>query len=165
MKAITWLLASLLLLPAAAAQQVPFDQELPIEEAPAVRRYTVEVVIFTYAEDVAVGSEIFPADKPVIPAEELFLEGAEVIIGDAAAEPAAVDTRPEDEFEEDTDREQDTIDTVLLIDDEFSMQRIIEKLELLDAYEPIMHLGWTQAPLPRDESQPLELAYFDQPPD
>ncbi|MDH3532671.1 MAG: peptidoglycan binding protein CsiV [Gammaproteobacteria bacterium] len=163
MKAITGLLASLLL-GAAAAQEVPIDQQLPFEDAAEVRRYKVEVIIFTYAEDVAAGSEIFPPDAPVMPEGELFPDGTEVIIGDAAAEPVAEEIRPEAASDAPAAAPLPSIDAALVIDDEFSMQDVLDKLELLDAYEPIMHLGWTQAPLPREQSQPLEIAYFGKPP-
>ena len=34
------------------------------EDEPEIRRYTVEVIIFRYAQDVGSGNEIFPPDEP-----------------------------------------------------------------------------------------------------
>ncbi len=45
----------------------PLAQDDIAEEEQEIRRYMVEMIIFKYAQEVAPGSEIFPADKPVIP--------------------------------------------------------------------------------------------------
>ena len=63
MKAIaTLLIAFFCLAPAFAQDELPGAESAEEE----IRRYTVEVVIFSYAEDVAVGGEKFFADKPAI---------------------------------------------------------------------------------------------------
>ena len=59
------LLTTVLFLATAAAQEA-VDDEL-LEEQP-IRRYTVEVIVFSYEENVSVGSEIFLPDEP--PPEE-----------------------------------------------------------------------------------------------
>jgi hypothetical protein len=45
------------------------------------------------------------------------------------------------------------------------MHDVVERLELLDAYEPILHVGWTQPGFPREETEPMELAAFGEPPE
>jgi len=55
-------LIALPLLAAAALAQETLDAEV-VEEV-EIRRYTVEMIIFSYAQDVSTGSEIFVADEP-----------------------------------------------------------------------------------------------------
>ena len=55
-------LIALPLLTAAALAQETLDAEDVEEEE--IRRYTVEMIIFSYAQDVSTGSEIFVADEP-----------------------------------------------------------------------------------------------------
>ncbi|MGB5624453.1 MAG: hypothetical protein WBM61_01880, partial [Woeseiaceae bacterium] len=52
----------LIMLPLVAAQA----QEDSTDEDAEIRRYAVEMIIFRYAQAVSVGTEIFPADKPVV---------------------------------------------------------------------------------------------------
>ena len=42
------------------------EPEIEVEE-PEIRRYTVEVIVFRYAQDVSVGSEMFRPDEPPPP--------------------------------------------------------------------------------------------------
>ena len=152
-------------------------QETGTEDIPKPRRYTVEVIVFTYEENVSVGTEIFPPDEPPPGADELDLGDLEL---DSQGVAIDVEGNPIPEF---TDTAADDVDTaapdgdieaegpelpaiepVLMLADEFSMQRAHDQLERLDAYRPIMHTGWTQATLPPDESTPLELAYFGEAP-
>ena len=171
---ITGLLALLLAASPAAAQ------EDLTEEAPEPRRYTVEVIVFTYAENVSVGTEVFPPDEPVIPDEELQLDelltdagGVEInadgepipVFSDAPDATDAADAELSDETSDAAAVGLTPINPVLLLADEFSLQRAAEQLERLDAYEPILHTGWTQATLPPEESIALELPYFGAPPD
>ena len=51
------LLAALPILPALAQDSLPDESLEP-------RSYTVEMIIFKYAQDVGIGSEIFPAEEP-----------------------------------------------------------------------------------------------------
>ena len=64
----------LLLLPILAA----VAQDETAEEEQEIRRYTVEMIIFKYAQDVSTGSEIFPGDEPVY--EELPDESIEAVV-------------------------------------------------------------------------------------
>ena len=163
---LTSLLATLLALPLAHAQ----DDETEAEPKP--RRYSVEVIVFTYAENVSVGTEIFPPDEPVIPDETLRSDDVDVlqegIAIDANGEPIPSfgDTRVGDEAgQEEPAPSMLDIEPVLTLDDDLSLQRAFEQLQRLDAYEPILHTGWTQTTLPREASVPLELAYFGKQPD
>ena len=71
MKKLTALLAGFLLASAATAQDVANDVATDTEEPQ--RRYTVEIIIFSYAEDASAGTEIFLPDEPP-PIEDLLLD-------------------------------------------------------------------------------------------
>ena len=61
----TFLLATLFFATAVA------QSELPEEEQEDIRRYTVEIIVFSYVEEVSIGTELFLADEP--PVEDEFL--------------------------------------------------------------------------------------------
>ena len=63
-------LAGLLLAMALPATTLAQD-ELLNEEQPPIKRYTVELIVFAYAEDVSVGTEIFPPDVIDPPIDDL----------------------------------------------------------------------------------------------
>lgn len=137
----------ILLWGAAPAQVAP---EPEVTEYP---RYTVEVIIFEYAEEVSVGTEQFlPEEPPLLAADDP--RAGEPVFGDAPAEP--VPAEPYDgpaapEF-------------VLHAEDELTMSDIAARLERLDVYRPVMHFAWTQVTLPEEETQPIELQALSEPP-
>jgi len=133
MKQISTFFLTLLLFTTAAAQD-----DIPEDEQKDVRRYTVEIIIFDYVEEVATGTEIFPADKP--PEDEQLL------------------------IEEEVEPEQQDLDIVMLTDDEYTMSDDLRQFALLDVYETIMHFGWTQSTFPKNETQSIELRMFGEPP-
>ncbi|MDH3546214.1 MAG: peptidoglycan binding protein CsiV [Gammaproteobacteria bacterium] len=155
MNGMTWLVASLLLMATAVAQ------EEIIEEAPGARRYTVEIIVFRYAEDVAVGTEVFPADKAVINKDKPIYDGADNVFGDTDVAPP---TLPTPAPRRNADTALPLLERVMLLKQEFTMNDVVRRLELLDAYEPIMHVGWTQPTVPRDFTRPIDLAFFGSPP-
>ncbi|MDX2608643.1 MAG: CsiV family protein, partial [Woeseiaceae bacterium] len=55
-------LTTILFLSMAASVAIAQD-DLLLEEEEEIRRYTVELIVFTYAENVSVGTEIFPPDE------------------------------------------------------------------------------------------------------
>lgn len=146
-------------------------QDDATDEVVKPRRYTVEVIVFTYAENVSVGTEIFPPDAPPAPDETVLADefnasrdGVEI---DADGEP--IPSFGDTDVADPRDDEKSgpslfDIEPVLMIDDDFSLQRTLEQLQRLDVYEPILHTGWTQTTLPLEASIPLELPYFGQPP-
>jgi len=134
------LLTAMLTLPFAALSQ---DELLSEEEIP-VKYYTVELIVFTYEENVGVGTEVFPPEElGVMPGE---LEEI-VVIDKQRRHPDAVGLLPE-----------------LLPEDEYTLFNVLERLQLLDAYEPIMHVGWTQAGFPLQDVAALSLADFGEVP-
>jgi len=142
---------TLLLIAACLPAAVFAQDELIDEEVPEIKRYTVEIVVFSYVEDVSIGTEVFPADL----IEEII----------EPVEP--VDTIEEIVVEVRHRRTPDMIelDPVLLTEAEFTMHDVVERLELLDAYEPILHVGWTQPGFPSEETEPMERAAFGEPPE
>jgi len=141
MKKLTYSLLSLLLILPAVAQE-PADD---IEEQ-EIRRYTVEIIVFKYAEDVSSGSEVFLGDK--IEFDEDELETLELrpfrSVGDFKPLP--------------------DIEFVLLEEEDYQLTEALGRLQRLDAYEPIMHFGWTQATWPEEQTEPLSLYRFATPP-
>jgi len=128
----------LLLLPFLGA--VAQDENAAEEQE--IRRYTVEMIIFKYAQDVSTGSEIFPGDEPVY--------------GDQAEESRS----PGDSRR----RRYRDVERVALKRDEFTMGDVMGRLRRLDAYKPIMHFGWTQATWPEDETRTIRLSSLARPP-
>lgn len=126
----------LILLPYFAVQA----QDESAGEEQEVRRYTIEIIIFKYAQDVSAGNEIFPGDEPTL--EEQRFEDEIPLIADA----------PIDE-----PRRIRDIELVRLNREDFTMGEIMSRLRRLDAYEPLMHFGWTQATWPEEETLAIEL--------
>ena len=146
MRKLTACLAALLCCAAAWAQ----EQTDEVDEV-ELRRYTVEVIIFRYAENVGVGGELFLPDEPEPVPEEEVLEFTDDIV---PAEPV-----PEEEPEPLPDPE-----FVLLAEDDFQLSEAFGRLERLDAYEPVMRFGWTQIALEQDLTEAIPLYRFDRPP-
>jgi hypothetical protein len=183
MKKLTVLFAGFLLASTAAAQDIADVAATDIQEPQ--RRYTVEVIIFSYTENVSVGTEIFLPDEPpvadllldedgnpILPdeaQEEIPVYGDDVIVADEAVEeevpptwvvvpslPPAV-AATEDPIVVDDDEESNAFQLVLLTEDDFTLSDAADRFDLLDAYETLMHFGWTQPAFPEEETPAIEL--------
>ena len=119
----------------------PLAQDDIAEEEQEIRRYSVEMIIFKYAQEVAPGSEIFPADKP--------------IIDDPVFEDESLPLE-EDPLEEIARRLRD-IELVPLPQSEYTMNETMDRLRRLDVYDPVMHFGWTQTTWPQGETRFIDL--------
>lgn len=142
-------LLSLLLLSPALAQQPEADVAETDEEE--IRRYTVEVIVFRYAQEVSTGSEMFLPDEPE---SELALEQPAEFVQVSPPEPVENEEReplPDTEL-------------TLLAEEDFQLVDILERMERLDVYEPVMHFGWTQATWPEEQTEAIPLARFARPP-
>jgi hypothetical protein len=191
MTKLTALLASLLLAPLALSQDAYSDPDAAAEEP--VRRYTVEVIIFSYTEDAAVGTEIFLPDPLPSPGEVLLDEDGGPILPDGMQEdipvygddvPPAQEGTAEEEpppawvavpaFAPDTtaetlpviagDKEFNPFQLVRLAEDDFSLVDVADRFDRLDAYETLMHVGWTQPSFSEEETPPIELRLLGEPP-
>lgn len=120
----------------------------PDDAGGALPRYTVEMIIFEYAEDVGLGSEIF------VPAQE----GAGDDAPDIAGRSPTGSSSPE------TGRNSVDLGIRTLRRSELTMNDTFARLERLDAYRPLMYFGWTQATVPEASSPELPLARFGAPP-
>ena len=192
MKKLTALLAGVLMTPPALAQVETGDAAAAAEEPQ--RRYTAEIIIFSYTEDVSVGTEIFLPDEPP-PEEELLLdEDGNPVLPDEDPEeiPVYGDNLPleaEAEAEEalpptwviaasldpavtpmampvdGADAEAvNPFRLVQLPEDQFTLTDAADRLELLDAYETLMHFGWTQPAFPEEETPAIELQLLGETP-
>lgn len=156
------------------------------EEPIDIRHYTVEVVIFRYAENVSVGNEVFVPDPPPVMEEastddDPLLDEEPLDEEPLDEEPLAVETDPataaagvEPMAEDDAERQAETaalapatgrpvVEYLLLTEDALTMGDIIARLELLDAYDTIMHFGWTQTVFPEMEPKPIEIDSLAEP--
>lgn len=186
------LLTTLLFLASAGAQEA-VDDEL-VEEQP-IRRYTVEVIIFSYEEDVSVGSEIFLPDEPPPEEEVLLDEDGNPVLADEDRVPVFSDdvaTEDDEVIEEEappawavvppvsTTLDGEAIvpvttgedagdlnpfELVLLTEEEFTLVDAARQFELLDAYKTMMHFGWTQPTFPEEETPAIELRLLAEPPE
>ncbi len=126
-------------------------------EVAAIPRYTVEIIIFSYVQEVSAGTEMFVPDEPppvAVPDEadlekNLTLESTPEIVPDPEA--TGEDTTKKFEF-------------TMLAEDDFTMQNIVDHLERLDAYRPLVHFGWTQSTYPEEETEARPLSFFVTPP-
>lgn len=170
------------LISSTAAAQVVIDEDAA-DETP-LRRYTVEVIVFAYTEDVSVGSEIFLPDEPppeedvlldedgnpIVAVEEIPVFGDDVVADDVPIEDVEEDLPPTwivvpaASTELDEDPVPNPFQLVLLTEDEFALGDALRQFELLDAYETIMHVGWTQPAFPEEETPAIELPLLAEPP-
>ena len=150
-------------LPAFAQQDAEL---LPGEETgetvEPVRRYTVELIIFSYGEGASVGTETWIPDDPAIevapdPADDDYFDT------DFSEFP-----EPGEDLEEIAApaiaRRYMDLELVLLDTDTFTMNQIYDKLVELDAYEPIMRAGWTQPTYEKDMTASIGLRTLGDPP-
>jgi len=154
MRRVTTTIAMTLAWAATAAQTLAEPEEI---EYP---RYTVEVIIFEYAQDVSAGTEQFLPEDPPLPAGDEVAE-RELVLGDTVAEPAVEESEPI--------AEQDAYpaepEFILHLEEELTLTDIAGMLERLDVYRPLMHVAWTQVTRPQEETQPIELQALAPPPE
>ena len=195
MQKLTLAAVAMLASAAAYAQQTDTDELATdaevLEAEEELRRYTVELIVFAYSEDVATGSEVFvPELVEALPEEPVLLdedgqpyegplEDDSVAMADSAdendpaADAAAADEAAEGEVAdagssegeelegglegEELEEEEDPFQWVLLTAEELTMLDTYDRLDELDVYEPLLHVGWTQTALPPEETPPLTL--------
>jgi hypothetical protein len=191
MKNLTALLISLLLASPGVAQDVASIAETDVDEPQ--RRYTVEIIIFSYTEDVSSGTEIFLPDEPPPLEDLLFDEDGNPILPEDTEEDIPVfgdDVMPEEEATEEeelpptwvvvpslgpvgsqaetpvaaADEQPNPFQLALLAEDEFTLTDAADRFELLDAYETLMHFGWTQPAFPEEETPAIELQLLGETP-
>lgn len=167
MSKLTAIFAGILLASGALAQDSSAGEDLAVEEP--LRHYTVEIIVFAYTEDVSVGTEIFlpdappPVETPPVDAEESVPEYGDFATSDPTEledeePPPTWVVVPQLEMGAADDDEADPFRLVLLTEDEFTLGDAIDRFDRLDAYETMMHVGWTQPAFPEEETPAIELA-------
>ena len=155
MRFIVRLVAAALLASVANAQD-ELTEVQPVEEE--IRRYTVEVIIFSYEEEVSVGTEVFLPDEPPPENADLLIDLDQLerqppdLVTAAMGDTAAAEARAR------------KLELVVLPEEELTLDKIARQFALLDVYETIMHVGWTQPTLPPDDTRPLQLRVLGEPP-
>jgi hypothetical protein len=143
-----WLLCGL---PCAQAQVV--TPEAAAEAVEAERRYTVEMIIFEYAESAQAGDEMYiaetvePPSADALEGELVFTDVPRTLDNSAAGSKPALAEIP-------LSRQ---IGLSLLEPTQYTMHDIYRKLQTLDAYEPIMHMAWTQTTVEKELTPPIRL--------
>lgn len=137
------------LLCALAAGAAAQSTASPDAEETKVRRYTVEVILFRYRGSAATGDELFPPDPPpaIDPLEEAVAEFSDRL----------PDTEMQDEVLEEIVLPSNLVGLTVLPREQLQLQDVYAKLELLDAYEPVLWAGWTQGALERAVSPEIPL--------
>jgi hypothetical protein len=157
-------LLTILFLAMSGSTAVAQDDPLPEEEQEEIRRYTVELIVFSYAQDVSVGTEVFPPDEPVVD-DALLLDVEGPIESDLVAIADEPEMPEEGLLEDSEELEEQERGLVFLLEEEFTLSDIAERFERLDVYETIMHVGWTQRTYPEEETQAIELWEFGEVPE
>ena len=158
-------LAVLFLCGAAGAQEseLPADADALGEEVEEIRYYTVELIIFEYADTVSAGSEIFLPDEP--PPQE---ETPDIpVFGDPSVAASDDFLMPEPEPEDVTLEEvvlPAQVELFMLDPADYTMNGIYEKLLELDAYKPLIRGGWTQMTADKDLAPSVRLRVLGTPP-
>jgi len=146
---------SLLVWPLLAASALAQDAPLQ-EQQPDVRRYTVEMIIFAYTQDISTGTEIFIPDPP--PEEELLPDDGKIDDIPLQIRNSSIDDRL-------AQAKSNKYELVMIPPEEFTLLDTFEHLRRLDAYEPLMHFGWTQPTYPDEKVPARPLSAFATPPD
>lgn len=128
-------------------------------ETSEIPRYTVEMIIFSYDQDVSAGSEIFLPDEPP-PVEMLDEASLESKLALQSMPEFVPELEPELTAEDTTKK----FELTMLAEEDFTMQNIADQLERLDAYKPLLHFGWTQSTYPEEETEARPLSFFVTPP-
>lgn len=118
-----------------------------------IRRYSVELIIFTYNEGSSTGSEIWLPDEGAVKAA-IGPSGHDRI--DRFGRFATFDDNLRD-IETTVARRTMNLELVLFGKDDYTMNGIYDKLVALDAYEPLIRTGWTQATYDKELTGPLPL--------
>lgn len=167
-------LAALAAAGAALAQQAPAGAAQEAEPKP---RYRVEIVLFRYADSVASGNEVFVPEPPPRPRPwpDVGPDGEPVReFGDSAAFP----NRPPPEADElpataDAEERAEPDPATVALEEivipsrlvmlevldpgNRELRNVVDKLESLDAYEPVLWAGWIQDAVERERSPVIPL--------
>jgi hypothetical protein len=128
-------------------------------------RFTVELIVFSYRAEDSAGNEVFVPEKPALvpdAEEELPADVAQNSFSDKPDErpgelPRELPDPATGEEARDEDPESKRIELQRLDPENHGMDDIYRKLEQLDAYQPILHVAWTQTTPPKELSPAVRL--------
>ena len=171
--------------PGIGLSQAVFEAEpLAEEEVEEIRRYTVEMIVFEYADSALSGTEVFlpdelpdpqPGELPEYRQNELDLPrsfgdpGTRVTTAVPVAidEAAFTDEDPLDFHLQEGPKEEQILEELpshilhtqldVLDPEQHAMTDIYDKLVEVDAYKPIMRAAWTQVTFEKDQTLPIRL--------
>ncbi len=130
------------------------------EEEEKLRRYTVEVIVFESAEGAYDGEELFPPLPPPEAPPEPVLEYIELPDYRALR---TVEENYEDEVIEEIQL-HGLAEILLMQPEQLTMTSTFGRLDRLDAYQPVLHGGWTQNTIDREFARPIRLRTIGDPP-
>ena len=158
--------------------------EFEEQEQPELRRYRVEVVIFSYTEDAYVGTEVFVPELLELPDESLEpLLDEDSLPVDPVEGPIVDDSVPQEgsmlqeevveldrfgfpvEYDENGEPIENSFQFELLVEEDMELTDTVAMLDRLDAYQPLMHFGWVQTTIPEEETPELALIEFGEVPE
>lgn len=151
----------------ANAQQSSVDAAA--EEVPEIRRYSVEFIVFRYAEPVSVGTEVFIPEiievPPEVPEGFILDDNGNLVPApdEDLAEPDEEPLLTDAELLEDP--LAPVFEMVVTPDDELKLGNYWDAFRRLDVYEPLVHGGWTQTALEEDAVIPVDIREFGVIPD
>ena len=140
-------LAGLTMPAAAQVDAEPLLDEETEEVVEPIRRYTVELIIFAYAEGASAGTEIWAPDETAI--EATYDPGSKGYFDGFGEELT--------EVEPTVARRYMDPELVLFGEFDYTMTEIYDKLVELDAYEPLVRAGWTQPTFEKELTGPIAL--------
>ncbi len=132
------------------------------ETVEPIRRYTVELIIFSYGKGASAGTEIWIPDEPAIEVAP-DATGDDYFDADLSEFPEPGEVLAEIEAPAIARRYMD-LELALLGADDFTMNSIYDKLVDLEAYEPIMRAGWTQPTYEKSVTASIGLRTLGDPP-
>jgi hypothetical protein len=157
----------------AVQQAAPQSSQLDVEPV-NIREYTVELIIFEYADGAAGTTEIFLPDEPETPyfGDTLDPERNSRANGEFSADPSMPATMNEDSANAGAPTpavlaEISTLGRSGFVPVPASEQRLTstyQRLSRLDAYRPLMHVAWRQPTLEEQFSVPIKLRRLGNPP-
>lgn len=174
----TLALACVLIAMPAIAQN---ESETPPQDEEVVeklRYYSVEFIVFEYASNVSAGNEIFDPVEPEMPnLLETNSQDNVLVYGDIPTNTATAPTSDdlvafadiEDAMAEEVAvlapiPSKADINFRLLTIEELTMGDIHERLQALDAYQPVLWSGWVQSTHDRDRTPAILLRTLGRPP-
>jgi Peptidoglycan-binding protein, CsiV len=151
MRTVSFLMTALFATMISPAMAQVESEALPEEDAEEIvdpiRRYTVELIIFSYAEGASRGGEIWIGDEPAT--EAAYDSSNDNYFGDFDESLTEIETPVAHRYMD--------LELVLSGEDDYTMNGIYDKLVELDAYEPLVRTGWTQPTYEKEVTASIEL--------